>query len=175
MENEVFIVPNGFRKLEIFGADKERVEKAEQRINNMVQRWQGIGGPLPVNMILDESEGIDVKIEAGDEWWPFPTDRWLVPRLITSPMMNLPGDFRNDGLDGLHPTQLSTIQHAIQRALRRIRIEKAHYNFCVRFGCLTLLRSKRMTAAEVGKTYSKNTFLSSINSNVECEITRWYV
>jgi hypothetical protein len=137
-EDEVFIIPvPRTQKFEILGLEARHVETAQQHYINMVQKAQmkQFGATHPIHIILDETEGIDIQLEAAEDWWPNRKTHRIVPRLIPSPMMNEPGSFR---ADGLHCTQLSVIQHNIQLALEAIRYEKAHFEFCIRFGCLAL-------------------------------------
>lgn len=136
--DEVFIVPiHGTHNFEILGFEARHIEIAEQHCINMIQKVQmnQFGSTHPTHIILDDTEGIDVQLEAAEDWWPNRTTHRIVPRMLPSPIMNEPGSFR---IDGLHFTQLSIIQHNIQLALEAIRYDKAHYEFCVRYGCLAL-------------------------------------
>jgi hypothetical protein len=136
--DEVYIIPIPYtQSFEIFGFEARHVDTAEQHYVNMVQKIQmnKFGATHSIHIILDETEGIDVQLEAAGEWWPNRRSHRIVPRLIPSPIMNSLGNFRGDGL---HCTQLSVIQHNIQLALETIQYERAHYEFCIRFGCLAL-------------------------------------
>jgi hypothetical protein len=86
-------------------------------------------------------------------------------------MMNPPGSFR---VDGMHATQLSVMQHNLQLALEAIRFDKAHYDFCIRFGCLALRHDERlMPDSRIGTTHEKGSFLQAVNGIIKCEAKKW--
>lgn len=134
----------------------------EQARINMI----GVQGAL--NIILDDSEGIEIILERADEWCPNGVGS-VVPRLLYSPMMYERGSFRKDGI---HFTQLSLIQHTIVQGLEKIRHIRGCYDFAIRLGCVVLDASK-IPKDQIDKTFSKSDFLKAINSRVELMTRRW--
>lgn len=120
------------------------------------------------NVLLDENEGIDVKLERAEGWWPNLRNK-VVPRLLPSPMMFESGTFRKEVL---RPKQLFPIEQAIEAALQAIRFDRSSFDFAIRLGCLAL-HSKQMPDTEIGKTYSREVFMKSINGRVECDVKKW--
>ncbi|KAF2691292.1 hypothetical protein K458DRAFT_287346 [Lentithecium fluviatile CBS 122367] len=173
IEHEVFITPYSdapFWEIRIQGFSMEHVDSAEDHYQSMIQkiRTKLFGPSRALNIILDETEGIEVYLDEVPKWWPNRIDK-IAPRLEWHPMMNEAGDFRKERM---HPAQLSVIQHAIQLALEAIKYKKGYYDFNIRFGCL-VLSSAKMPDSEIGKTYSKAAFLASIDSRVDCYAKKW--
>lgn len=176
MRDEVFItlLPNSnvLWQVEIMGFDINNVEVAVEHYQTMIKKVRAdtLGLNSSLNIILDEGEGIEVAFEEAGNWWPNHTDR-VVPRLLPSPMMYDPGNFRRDGL---HFTQLSAIQRSIEQALEVVRHTRGSYDFAVRLGCL-VLSSKKVSHDQIGKTRNKEEFSKAINSRVDIVVKKWFV
>jgi hypothetical protein len=174
MQDEVFITlipnPNGPWQIELAAYDVVNVEAAEEHIGTMIERVriEAMGSRHTLNMVLDEREGIIVELQQDEPWWPNHFDR-IVPRLLSSPIMNEPGSFRQEGL---HTTQLSLIQHHIKLALESIRHRKGSYDFVVRLGCLAL-SSKHVRDDRVSERFAKDKFVKEINTSVDLEVKKW--
>jgi hypothetical protein len=174
VQDEVFItlIPNsnGPWQIELVAFEVVNVEAAEEHIGTMIERVRMEATSLrhTLNMILDEREGINVELQQDEPWWPNHFDR-IVPRLLSSPLMNDPGSFRQEGL---HTTQLSLIQHHIKLALESIRHRKGSYDFVVRLGCLAL-SSKHVRDNRAGELFAKDKFFKEINTSVDLNVKKW--
>ncbi|KAF1943245.1 hypothetical protein EJ02DRAFT_343738 [Clathrospora elynae] len=172
--NEVYIsllpYPGGLWRIEIQCDDMNRVQSAEQHVHNMIQKvcTKQLGITQTYNMVLDVTEGMDVELVEAEYWWPNLNNK-VVPRLKPSPMMSEPGCFRHEVL---HPRQLYPVEKAIEATLNAIRYDRSSYDFVIRLGCLAL-ESKTMPSSEIGKTYSKEVFMNSIQGKVECDVKKW--
>jgi hypothetical protein len=157
-------------QVEISGFNMGDVQTGAECYRNVIQKVmkQKFLGHEKVNMILDEIEGIDVLIQKAVEWWPRKNFK-IVPRLLPAPMSDEPGTFRSEGL---HFTQLATIQHHIQRSIEAIRFERGSYDFAIRYGCLAL---SNFSLDEIGKKYSVIRFKNGINTVVGCHVLKWSV
>lgn len=168
--DEVFIslLPNS-NKVEILGLDIMKIEAAEAHYKTLIERIRTEKCNLQqaMNMILDEREGIDVIMIRAETWWP-DHNHIVVPRLLPSPMMDRPGNFRGDGL---HELQLVDIRDYIKQALEAVSYKKGSYDFIVRLGCVAL--DTRMGEDHVGKKHGKEKFLNSINGKVELISKKW--
>lgn len=175
-ECEVFItlLPNqrGIQpwQVEISGYHMDNVLAGEQNYRNVVQKihTQKFLGHDPVNIILDETEGIDITLEQADDWWPRKAFS-IVPRLLPTPMTDDPGTFRREPL---HYTKLETIQRQVQRSLEAIRFEKGSYDFAIRYGCLAV---GNLPISEIGNNYSMASFTKGINTTRRCHVMKWFV
>ncbi|KAF2002946.1 hypothetical protein P154DRAFT_487968 [Amniculicola lignicola CBS 123094] len=175
-EEEVYItlLPNhaALWQVELQGYELARIDAAEMRYVNLIQKvyQKSISGDdnAITNIILDETEGLQVALTVADDWWPSRVIK-VVPRLIYSPVMNEPGSFRKDGL---HHAQIRVIREAIRRSLEKVRFEKGSYEFSIRFGCLAL---KGLPEEEMGKAYPLTSFRKATDSGsaVECHVTKW--
>jgi hypothetical protein len=156
--------------VEITGFHMDDVQTGEQYYRNVLQKviTQKFLGHEKVNMVLDGNEGIDVLIEQAEDWWPRKAFN-ITPRLLSTPMTDEPGTFRSQGL---HYTQLATIQHHIQRSLEAIRFERGSYDFAIRYGCLGL---SNFPVDDIGKKYSVIRFANGINTKVGCHVMKWFV
>ncbi|KAI4625255.1 uncharacterized protein J4E87_005101 [Alternaria ethzedia] len=150
--------------------DIARIEAAEAHLMTMIDKVKAdaMGLQHVINMILDEKEGLEVVLEEADAWWPNLQDR-VVPRLLSSGMMETSGSFRNEIM---HFTQLSKIQHSIQLALEAVRHTKGAYDMAIRLGCLAL-SSRHIKEDKIGQKFGKDIFLKSINGPVTVEIKKW--
>jgi hypothetical protein len=86
-------------------------------------------------------------------------------------MMDSPGRFRGAFM---HSKQLSKIQRSVQLALDAVRHKKGAYDMTIRLGSLAL-NSRHIRENEIGKKYSKDVFLKSINGSVGLEVKKWQV
>ena len=120
------------------------------------------------NMILDDQEGIEVVLERAASWWPKP-EEWVIPRLLSSDMMELPGSFRREML---HPTKLSEIQHSFQLALEAARSQKGAYDLVIRLGCLAI-HSRQIRGDKIGAKLERAAFLKDVDTKIRLDITRW--
>ncbi|KAF2637096.1 hypothetical protein P280DRAFT_458889 [Massarina eburnea CBS 473.64] len=174
-EHEVFIIPLMQKNwpVEIKGYKEENVDAAAAHYQSLMLKIQiqNASSARPINIILDECEGIDVCLEEAEKWWPN-REHIIAPRLIHSPMMYEPGAFRKDGL---HSTTASAIQHALKLGLEAIRYQKGYYDFSIRFGAFVLHTSNRMPVSLIGKSYPKDVFLAGVNTSFECEAKKWQV
>lgn len=174
MQDEVFIalVPHsdGAWQIELVAYDIINVEAAEEHIRTLIEKvsMEAMGLRHTLNMVLDEREGMDVELQQDEPWWPNHFDR-IVPRLLSSPMMNEPGRFRQEGL---HSTQLSVFQHHIKLALEGIRHRKGSYDFVVRLGCLAL-SSEHVSDDRVGEVFAREKFIKEINTSVDLGVKKW--
>lgn len=170
--DEVFITLQPNNVVEILGFDIVNVEAAESRYKTMVERVRIDKCSLQQakNMIMDEREGINIILLRADSWWPT-CPEVVVPRLLPSPMMDQPGNFREDRL---HDTQLEDIQAHIELALASISYKKGFYDFVVRFGCIAL-DSKKIGEDQIGKKHHKEKFIKAINGTVDLVFKRWFV
>ncbi|KAF1956384.1 hypothetical protein CC80DRAFT_593832 [Byssothecium circinans] len=170
---EVFItpIPGPTWPVEIRGSTERGVEAAADHYQSMITkiRIQIFGSSRPVHIILDETEGLDVQLVQAEKWWPIQKHK-IVPRLLHSPMMYDPGEFRKDSL---HSNQVSILQHALKLGLEAIRREKGSYDFHIRFGAFGLLTSKRLPESEIGKRYPKEVFAAGISNAIGCEAKKW--
>lgn len=171
--DQVFItlLPND--TVEILGFSINNVETAEEHYKTMLEkvRTEKFSLQQATNMILDDREGIDVVLVQAESWWPNHDDK-VVPRLLPSPMMDLPGSFREDGL---HDTQLVEIRDSIKRALEVASHKKGSYDFAVRLGCVAL-SSKQIREDQIGKRHLREKFARSITVKNEVDVApkKWY-
>lgn len=176
MRNEVYIElvlsNNNLWQVEIVGFVLSRVTDAEEAYRTIISsvRAEKLDIQQALNMILDDSEGIDIALKEAEQWWPNRIDR-VVPQLLPSPMMYDRGSFREEAL---HPTQLTVIQNSIEKALETVRGKKGSYDFSVRLGCLALGAQKGLDA-QIGKTFGKQEFLKAVNSRVNLVVKKWLV
>lgn len=176
MQVEVYIrllpVQNRAWQIEINGYDPVNVEDAEDRLRTMIDRVRAdaSGVQLTHNIILDEREGMDVELVQDESWWPSHVDP-VVPHLLSSPMMDEPATYRQEGL---HALQLERVQHYLKLGLDNIRSRKGAYDFVVRLGCVAL-KSKHVKEDRIGQNFSREKFLRNIESSVELDIKKWSV
>ncbi|KAL6708415.1 hypothetical protein ACN47E_002678 [Coniothyrium glycines] len=161
---------SGHWQFEILGKGNQNLDAAENSLVTMLEKAQlnTLSAESTLNMILDDVEGLDVILEEAEDWWPNRADK-IVPRLLPSGIMYESGSFRNDGL---HDTQLSTIQNSFIQALEKVRHKKGAYDFAIRLGCV-VLGSSKMPESQIGKTFRKEDFLRAINSRVDLMIRKW--
>lgn len=159
-------------QIEIVAAEMANIEAAEAHLATMIEkvRAEHMGLQHEINIIVDDQEGLEVILEEAEAWWPNFNDR-VVPRLLPSEMMDAPGSFRQDSL---HLTQLSQIQRSVQLALEAVRHKKGAYDMAIRLGCLAL-NSTHIKDDQIGKTYSKEVFVRSIDGKVGLEVKKWYM
>jgi hypothetical protein len=157
-------------QIEIAGHSEIDVAAAKDHLKTMLEQVHGNTSVEDAfNVILDEREGMYVELQEHDSWWPNHNSR-VVPRLLSSTIMDDPGNFR---LEGLSPTQLTSIQNAIRLGLDQIQSRKGVYDFSVRLGCLALT-SKHMSDDKIGQRFKKEAFLKDINGHVELDVKKWY-
>jgi hypothetical protein len=165
---------NGNKKwqTEIAGHDIANVEAAKEHFDALLDqvRVNFCGVQHAHNVILDEREGMLVKLQRDEEWWPSHVDR-VVPHLLPSKIMEEPGRFREKRIDS---TKLSDIYASIESALDRIRSKKGVYDFAVRLGSIAL-RSRHVSEDKIGQTFRKETFLKDVNGPIELEVKKWQV
>ena len=82
--------------------------------------------------------------------------------------MDPPGRFRGAFM---HSKQLSKIQRSVQLALDAVRHKKGAYDMTICLGSLAL-NSRHIRENEIGKKYSKDVFLKSINGSVGLEVSQ---
>ncbi|KAF9696079.1 hypothetical protein EKO04_006091 [Ascochyta lentis] len=164
----ITLLPNN--KVEILGFDINNVEAAEFHYKTLIERIRAEKCSLQqvTIMVLDEREGIDVVLLPAENWWPNHADR-VVPRLLPSAIMDQPGSFREDGL---HDTQLATIQTSVKRALEAVSYKKGSYEFLVRLGCIAL-DSKKMREDQIGQIHGKEKLIKSINGTIDLVPKKW--
>ncbi|KAF1835518.1 hypothetical protein BDW02DRAFT_548101 [Decorospora gaudefroyi] len=174
MQNEVFIVllPTSGESwnIKIAGKQMVNIDAAEAHLTTMIDKVkvEAMGNHHTLNIVLDDQEGMKVILEEAEAWWPNHHDS-VVPRLLPSGMMEIPGSFRGEIM---HFTQLSKIQRSFQWALEAARHKKGSYDFAIRLGCLAM-SSKQIKADEIGKIYKKEIFQKSIDSSVDLDIKKW--
>lgn len=174
MQIEVYIrlLPsqNGSWQIEIVGHHPINVEDAEDRLRTMIDRVRAdaSGIQLTHNIILDEREGMIVELMQDEPWWPS-HDHPIVPHLLSSAMMDDPGEYRREGL---HFNQLALLKNYLELALENVRYRKGSYDFVVRLGCIAL-SSKHVEADKVGQTFPRDTFLKDIDSSIELDVKKW--
>lgn len=174
MRDEVFLSlepgPKHRIRIEAFGGDNVRVGK--EHLINYIRNIQTRTSEFQdkVNVILDDSEGLDVVIEKAEDWWPYRKD-FLVPRLVPDKLTNLPGSFRREHM---HLSDLMETARSLQAAIETIRCRKGSYDFALRLGRL-VLTSKTMPESQCGRKFPQRGFLKSINTNVQLQVKRWYV
>jgi hypothetical protein len=174
MHNEVFIalIPTigDTWQIEIAAAEMDNIQAAEAHLRTMIDRVkaESMGLQHTLNMILDDQEGMEVRLEEAEAWWPNLHDR-IVPRLLPNGMMEVPGSFR---AEILHYTQLSKIQRSFQLALEAVRHKKGAYDLAIRLGCLAM-SSKHIKDDQIGNVYKKEAFQKSIDGPVGVEIKKW--
>ncbi|CAN9459735.1 hypothetical protein CUC08_Gglean010604 [Alternaria sp. MG1] len=147
-------------------------EAAEAHLKTMIDKVKAeeMGQHHTLNMILDDQEGMEVELKKADTWWPNLQDR-VVPHLLPNNMMDPPGRFRGAFM---HSKQLSKIQRSVQLALDAVRHKKGAYDMTICLGSLAL-NSRHIRENEIGKKYSKDVFLKSINGSVGLEVKKWLV
>jgi hypothetical protein len=171
MQDEVWMnlvrSDTGLWQIEIIGYEAGDVEAAREHLETLVKQAHADHSGVQVahNIIIDDREGIDVELQQDGEWWPFHADT-VVPRLLTSGIMNEPGSFRQEGLDS---GQISGIRQALQSALDNVRGRKGAYDFAVRLGSLALSSTK----LKMEKTVKKETFLKAIQGPIDLEVKKW--
>ncbi|KAH7414266.1 hypothetical protein DE146DRAFT_29117 [Phaeosphaeria sp. MPI-PUGE-AT-0046c] len=177
MQDKVWFVPSQDRisanwKITIAGHGQTHVELAMDHLvahlNQVRSETSGLGHTC--NVLLDFEEGINIKLQRTDDWWPNHTDP-VVPRLLPSPLMNAPGTFRHSEA-GLPSVYLSTVQTAIKVVLERVRGRKGSYDFAVRLG-LIAIKAKHVSEDKIGQTFDKNIFLKDIDRKIELDFKRW--
>ncbi|EFQ89709.1 hypothetical protein CFE70_002210 [Pyrenophora teres f. teres 0-1] len=172
--NDVYIIlspgPGQAWQIEILGEDMDKVITAEAQVQTVIEKIQtdAAGFQHTVNIILDDREGITVILEEAELWWPNRNDR-LVPRLLSHPLMDVPGAFRQDFL---HYTQLKKIQSSFKASLEAVRYRKGSYDMAIRLGCLAL-SSKRAAEIPPGTTVEKEDFQKGIEGIFQLEVKRW--
>jgi len=175
MQDKVFITllpvsHDGQWQLEILGYDSIDVDNAKEHLGTMIDtvRVDQSGVQDGLNIILDEREGIDVELQQAEQWWPNHVDR-IVPHLLPSAIMYVPGSFREEGL---HFTQLYSLQRSLKLALDNVRHRKGSYDFVVRLGCLAL-SSKHVSDNKAGMTFPKDSFLKQISGPIGMDVKKW--
>ncbi|KAF2131619.1 hypothetical protein P153DRAFT_336064 [Dothidotthia symphoricarpi CBS 119687] len=174
LQDEVFVtlLPSrgGLWQIEICGYDDINVDKAEMRLRTMIEKTRiDVNNIRPVlNIILDEKEGIDIVLQEAEPWWPDRTNA-IVPRLLSHPMMDTPGDFRQEGM---YFSDLSKIQDTIKLALETVRHKKGAYDFVVRLGCLAL-NSTKIGGNATETRFRKEQFLKDVNDRVDLNVKKW--
>lgn len=175
MQDKVFIsllqaTRTGQWQVQIAGYEIIDVEVAKEHFGTMIKRVRADASSLQHthSIIIDEREGINVELQQDEPWWPNHADR-VVPRLLPSGLMDEPGSFRQEGL---HFTQLSSVQNSIRLALDNVRHRKGSYDFVVRLGCLAL-SSKHVTDDKIGQTFTKKEFLKDVNGPIELDVKKW--
>jgi hypothetical protein len=175
MQDKVYITllpasHDGQWQLQVLGYDTIDVDIAKEHLGTMIDtvRKDESGVQDTLNIILDEREGIDVALQKDEKWWPNHLD-YIVPRLLPSAIMDVPGRFRQEGL---HFTQLLSLQRCLKSALDNVRHRKGAYDFVVCLGCLAL-NSRHVSDDKVGKTFPKDTFLKQINGSVGLDVKKW--
>lgn len=150
--------------------DTANLAAAEEHLNTMIEKVKNeeMGSHSSLTMVLDDQEGIDVIFERAGSWWPKFEDP-VVPRLLPSAMMNLPGSFREEPP---HPMELSRIQHSFQVALESVKHRKGTYDLAIRLGCLAI-RSKHIGDENIGTKHDKELFLKSIDTSIFLDNKRW--
>jgi hypothetical protein len=176
MQNEVFIallpaIGETWR-IKIAALELINIEAAEAHLQTMIDKVkaESMGSQHDLNMILDDQEGMEVRLEEAEDWWPNRHDR-VVPRLLPSGMMEEPGSFR---AEFLHHTQLSTIQRSFQLALEAVRHKKGAYDLAIRLGCVAM-SSKHIKDEDIGKVYKKEVFQKSIDGPIGLDVKKWWV
>jgi hypothetical protein len=157
-------------QIKISGYAIFHVEAARDHLNTLLEQVYADTSSVEhaCNLILDEREGIYVELQQHETWWPNHDSR-VVPRLLSSTMMDDPGSFRDDGLP---TTQLASIQTAIKLALDKVRGRKGVYDFSVRLGSLAF-SSKHMSEDKIGQRFKKEAFLKDINGHIEMDVKKW--
>ncbi|KAH3960469.1 hypothetical protein HBI25_223150 [Parastagonospora nodorum] len=160
----------GTWQIEIAGHEDAEVAVAKEHLHTLLDqvRTDASGIQNAYNIVLDEREGIDVELQQDDSWWPNHNDR-VVPRLLPSPMMDKPGNFRQEFLAEKH---LAGIQNAVKQGLDSVRHKKGSYDFAIRLGCLAL-SSKHVNDERIGETFTKDTFLKDINGRIALDVKKW--
>lgn len=154
----------------IVGYTSMQVQNAQTHLQTMIDkvRLDMLEHETTLNLILDAREGIDVRLQYCEAWWPNKSDQ-VVPRLAPSGIMNNPGSFRQECM---HHTQLSSIRQSLELALEKIRHRKGYYDFMVRLGSL-VLSSKQVPTSKVGETFTKDKFNKEINRNIDLHVKKW--
>lgn len=180
LEDEVFIrlLPSMDPwQIEIRGDDPERVDAAEFHCKNHVHKvyTKRTSRTMPVNIILDGSEGKMVQLRFADQWWPH-NKGLLVPQLIPDSLLEV-GTFRTEPV---HPQNLASIEHGLRLALSAIMYEKGSYSFAIRLGCLALQGSetleeikKKIRDEKCEAKYDVRSFKKSVEGNVDCAVQKW--
>ncbi|RMZ69122.1 dna polymerase v family and armadillo-type fold domain-containing [Pyrenophora seminiperda CCB06] len=172
--NDVYItllpVLDGVWQIEILGEQADKIATAQAQLQTVIEEVQAdtTSPLLPINIVLDDREGLEVIIKEAELWWPNRHDR-LVPRLISHPMMDIPGVFRHDIV---HFTQLEMIQRAFQKALEAVSIRKGSYDLAIRLGCLAL-SSKKATEITPGSVFEKEAFMQGIEGIFQLDVKKW--
>lgn len=171
-QDRVFITLQPNHAVEILGFEEPNVEAAVVRYKSLLERTRAeqSNTQQATNMILDESEGIDVVLGQAESWWPNHIDM-VVPRLLPSVMMQQPGGFRDETLPD---PQLGQIRESIKRSLEAVSYRRGYYDFAVRLGCVAL-DSEKMDQKYVGRKHAKDKFFKSITGAVELKPKKWYV
>lgn len=159
-------------RFEIWGYDGIEVEAAKEHLGTLIEavRRDTSGTQDALNIIVDAEEGIIVKLQQHEDWWPNAADK-VVPRLLSHQLMRRPGTFRQEGLSF---TQMSNLQESIKLALDNVRHKKGMYDFVVRLGSLVLKTSKHVGADSIGQMYAKEVFQKQIkNGPVELDVKKW--
>lgn len=154
----------------IVGYTSQHLQNAQMHLQTMIDkvRLDMLEQETTLNLILDAREGIDVRLQHCEDWWPNKFDQ-VVPRLAPSGIMNNPGSFRQERM---HHTHLSSIRRSLALALEKIRHRKGYYDFVVRLGSL-VLSSKHVPASKVGETFTKDKFNKQINLNIDLHVKKW--
>ncbi|KAH7095379.1 hypothetical protein FB567DRAFT_29175 [Paraphoma chrysanthemicola] len=174
MQVEVYIhllpVQNRVWQIEIIGDDPVNVYDAEDRLGTMIERVRAdaSGVQLTHNIILDQSEGLDIELVQDESWWPNHVDP-VVPHLLPSYIMDEPGTYRHQGL---HTLQVEGVQYHLKSALEHIRSRKGAYDFVVRLGSVAL-SSKHVKVERIGYTFKKEHFVKEIDGPIELDVKKW--
>ncbi|KAF1915204.1 hypothetical protein BDU57DRAFT_265645 [Ampelomyces quisqualis] len=172
MQDRVWITlkpADGSWHVEIAGDDIHQVDEAKEHFMILIAKMHAdnFGVQHAYNLILDRLEGLTVELQEGGDLGPNNTNRVVVPRLLPHPMMNDPGDFRQQNL---HATQLSGLYHAIRTALENVRHRAGTFDFVVRLGSLAL---SGVAQDKIGKTYPKESFQKDIEGTVKLSVKKW--
>ncbi|KAJ4986899.1 hypothetical protein SVAN01_07577 [Stagonosporopsis vannaccii] len=168
-QDGVFIMLLSNHRMEILGFNAINIDAAKSHYETMIQRIRADKCiNKATNIVMDEREGIDIVLLRAGNWWPNLTDM-VVPRLLSSGMMDQPGRFREDGID---EKQLTNIVYSFRRALEAVSYRKGSYDFAVRLGCIAL-SSKQTGEAYVGRKHGKDLFIKSIKGKVDLSPKKW--
>lgn len=120
------------------------------------------------NLLLDYREGMDVTLEYHPCWWPR-SNYEMMPRLLPSGMMEVPGTFRTNPIS---LSQLEQLQNAIERALIMAGRRKGAYDMAIRLGSLAL-DPNIVSAQKAGVSFPKDKFLREVSTTIEMDVKKW--
>lgn len=166
----ITLLPNHVIQISAF--DKLNAEAAETHLNTIVQRirTEKCIVQQATSLVLDEAEGFEVMLLEAKDWWPNRSDS-IVPRLLSSLIMDEPGSFRDDEMND---KQLDAIRDPLRLALEIASYKKGSYDFAVRLGCIAM-DSQKMGKDSIGKRHAKEKFIKSVNGKVDLKPKKWSV